>query len=215
MKGNVILVTLLLSLVASATLAQNNPPTRTRNVNDTVIPPPVDPKVSVTMSAVSAVGSNYLIDVGDTLHISVWRDSDFTATLPVREDGMISVPLLNDVLAAGLTPMQLAALLTQKLKRYLADPHVTVIVTQQNPHLIYLLGEVLHSGPVSLLPNMTVLQALATAGFTPFANTKKIYVLRTENGQQEKIAFHYKQVLKGDPSSQNILLKPGDMIVVP
>ena len=128
---------------------------------------------------------------------------------------MISVPLLNDVQAAGLTPMQLAALLTQKLRKYVAVPNVTVVVTQTNSHRIYVIGEVLRTGPMSLLHNLTVLQALATAGFTQFANTKGIYVLRAENGQEKRIPFDYKRVIKGEVADRNILLKPGDTIVVP
>jgi polysaccharide export outer membrane protein len=128
---------------------------------------------------------------------------------------MISLPLLNDVQAAGLTPMQLAGSLTNKLKKYLADPRVTVVVTQMNSQRYYVTGEVLHTGAQPLLPNMTVLQALANAGFTQFANTKGIYVLRAENGKQQKIPVNYRQLVKGDAMGQNILLKPGDTIVVP
>jgi polysaccharide export outer membrane protein len=163
----------------------------------------------------SVAGPDYVIGADDNLHISVWKEPDLTNTLPVRPDGKISMPLLNDVQAAGLTPMQLATSLTEKLKKYLADPRVTVVVTQMNSQRFYVLGEVLHSGAIPLLPNMTVLQALATAGFTQFANTKGIYVLRTENGKQQKMAFNYKQVMKGDAPAQNITLKPGDTIVVP
>jgi len=155
------------------------------------------------------------IGADDTLHISVWKEPDLTNTLPVRPDGKISMPLLNDVQAAGLTPMQLADSLTEKLKKYLADPRVTVVITQMNSQRVYVLGEVLHSGALPLLPNMTVLQALATAGFTQFANTKNIYVLRTVNGKQQKMAFNYKQAMRGDAVAQNISLKPGDTIVVP
>src|SRR6266487_2215680 len=151
----------------------------------------------------------------DTLHIDVWKEPDLTATLPVRPDGMISLPLLNDVQAAGLTPMQLAASITEKLKKYLADPRVTVVVAQMNSQRIYVTGEVLHTGAMPLLPNMTVLQALASAGFTQFANTKGIYVLRVENGRQQKIPVNYKQLVKGEAMGQNILMKPGDTIVVP
>src|SRR5437660_10352464 len=118
----------------------------------------------------SVAGPDYVIGADDTLHISVWKEPDLTETLPVRPDGKISLPLLNDVQAAGLTPMQLADSLTEKLKKYLADPRVTVVVTQMNSQRVYILGEVLHSGALPLLPNMTVLQALATAGFTQFAN---------------------------------------------
>jgi polysaccharide export outer membrane protein len=134
-------------------------------------------------------------------------------TLPVRPDGQISMPLLNDVQAAGLTPMQLAASLTEKLKKYVTDPRVTVVVTAMNSQRIYVLGEVLHSGAMPLTPNMTVLQALATAGFTQFANTKGIYILRAEAGKQQKIPVNYKQLIKGN--APNISLKPADTIVVP
>jgi len=110
-------------------------------------------------------------------HVQVWKENDLTATLPVRPDGKISLPLLNDVQAAGLTPEQLAQSLTEKLKKYIADPRVTVVVTAINSKRIYLIGEVLHTGGMPLLPNMTVLQALSSAGLNQFAKTKGIYVL--------------------------------------
>jgi polysaccharide export outer membrane protein len=164
---------------------------------------------------VSVAGPDYVIGADDNLHISVWKEPELTNTLPVRPDGKISMPLLDDVQAAGLTPMQLASSLTEKLKKYLADPRVTVVVTQMNSQRVYVLGEVIHTGAMALLPDMTVLQALATAGFTQFANTKGIYILRTANGKQQKLPFNYKQVVKGDDMAQNVSLKPGDTIVVP
>jgi polysaccharide biosynthesis/export protein len=160
-------------------------------------------------------GPSYLIGAEDTLHISVWKEPELTATLPVRSDGKISLPLLNDVQAAGLTPMQLAASITQKLKRYVDDPRVTVVVTQMNSQKFFVTGEVQHNGAMPLLPNMTVLQGLATAGLTQFANTKKIYVLRSVNGVEQKLLVNYKNLVKGEAMSQNIVLKPGDTIVVP
>ena len=167
-------------------------------------------------SAPAPVASpDYVIGPEDTLHISVWKEPDLTATLPVRPDGKVSMPLLNDVQAAGLKPMQLADSITEKLRKYIADPRVTVVVTAMNSQRIYVLGEVLHTGAMPLIPGMTVLQALASAGFTQFANTKGIYVLRVENGKQRKIPFNYKQVIKGEATEQNIILKPGDTIVVP
>lgn len=162
-----------------------------------------------------AAGPSYIIGPDDNLHIAVWKEPDFTNTLPVRPDGKISLPLLNDIQAAGLTPMQLAASIQEKLKKYLADPRVTVVVTQINSQRIFLTGEVQHNGAINLLPNMTVLQALATAGFTQFANTKGIYVLRIENGKQQKYPVNYKALIKGTDMSMNIPLKPGDTIVVP
>jgi polysaccharide biosynthesis/export protein len=164
---------------------------------------------------VAVDNSTYIIGSEDSLHVAVWKEAELTATLPVRPDGMISLPLLNDVQAAGLTPMQLAASISDKLKKYVSDPRVTVVVTAMNSRRIYVLGEVNHTGPMAMTPNMTVLQALAGAGFTQFANTKGIYVLRVENGKQQKMPFNYKQVVKGESMSQNIVLKPGDTIVVP
>ncbi len=163
----------------------------------------------------SQAGLGYVIGPEDVLHIAVWREPDLTATLPVRPDGKISLPLLNDVQASGLTPQQLADSLTEKLKKYVADPRVTVVVTQINSKRVYMVGEVFHPGPMPLIANMTVLQALSAAGLNQFANTKRIYVLRTENGKQQKLPVNYRKLVKGEQIEQNYLLQPGDEIVVP
>jgi polysaccharide export outer membrane protein len=160
-------------------------------------------------------GTDYIIGPEDVLHVAVWKENDLTATLPVRPDGKISLPLLNDVQASGMTPLQLAASLTDKLKKYIADPHVTVVVTTINSKKIYLVGEVLHSGAAPLSPNMTVLQALSSAGLNQFAKTKGIYVLRTENGKQQKLPVDYRKIVKGERIEENYVLRPGDTIVVP
>jgi len=159
--------------------------------------------------------SDYVIGADDTLRISVWKEPDLSEILPVRPDGKISMPLLNDVPAAGLTPLQLKDSLTEKLKKFIADPRVTVVVTAMASRRIFVSGEVLHTGPMVLLPHMTMLQALSQAGFTQFANVKGIYLLRTENGKQVKLPFNYKDVIKGNHPEQNLLLKPGDTVVVP
>jgi polysaccharide export outer membrane protein len=161
------------------------------------------------------VPSDYIIGADDTLHVSVWKEPEMNATLPVRPDGKISLPLLDDVQAAGMTPMQLAASIKDKLKKYISDPRVTVVVTAMNSQRIYVLGEVLHTGAMPLLPHMTVLQALSSAGFTQFANLKAVYLLRMQDGQQVKIRFNYKDAIKGRGDQPNIVLKPGDTIVVP
>ena len=166
-------------------------------------------------TAASQGGPEYVIGPEDTLHVQVWKEPDLTATLPVRPDGKISLPLLNDVQAAGLTPQQLAASLTEKLRKFIASPNVTVVVSQINSKRIYLVGEVTHSGATPMLPNMTVLQALSSAGLNQFANTKKIYVLRNQNGKQEKLPVDYRKLVKGERIEQNYLLQPGDTIVVP
>ena len=170
---------------------------------------------ATTAASASPAGPEYVIGPDDALHIAVWREADLTASLPVRPDGKISLPLLDDVQAAGLTPKQLAASITEKLKKFLADPRVTVVVTQINSKRIYLVGEVLHVGATPMLPNMTVLQALSSAGLNQFANTKRIYVLRTENGKQQKLPVNYRKLVKGEQIEQNYVLQPGDTIVVP
>jgi len=166
-------------------------------------------------AAPSQGGPEYVIGPEDVLHIAVWKENDLTATLPVRPDGKISLPLLDDVQAAGLTPKQLSESVTEKLKKYIADPRVTVVVTSINSKRIYLVGEVLHPGATPMLPNMTVLQALSSAGLNQFANTKKIYVLRTQNGKQEKMPVDYRRIVKGERIDENYMLQPGDTIVVP
>jgi len=159
---------------------------------------------------------NYTIGPQDVLDISVWKEPELTRTVPVRPDGKISMPLLNDVQAAGLTPSQLAQQITVSLKKFVTEPQVTVIVSQINSQRVYIIGEVLRAGAYPLLPGMTVLQALSSAGgFTQFASLARIYVLRNENGKQHKYPFNYKAALSGKQADQNFALKAGDTIVVP
>ena len=200
-------VLLWLGLATTALLSQ---------ASGTAAPKAGEPSAKAADEVQSAnVGSDYVIGADDTLHISVWKEPDLTETLPVRPDGKISMPLLNDVTAAGLTPLELRDTITERLKKYIADPRVTVVVTGMNSRRVFATGEVTHTGPMTLLPHMTMLQALAQAGFTQFANPKAIYLLRTENGKQQRIPFNYKEVVKGNHPEQNIELKPGDTIVVP
>jgi polysaccharide export outer membrane protein len=173
------------------------------------------PAATAQAPEASSSDSDYVIGADDILRISVWKEPDLSETLPVRPDGKISMPLLNDIPAAGLTPLQLKDSITEKLKKFISDPRVTVVVTAMNSRRIFVSGEVVHSGPMPLLPHMTMLQALSQAGFTQFANPKGIYLLRTENGKQQKLPFNYKEVIKGNHPEQNIVLKPGDTVVVP
>ena len=172
---------------------------------------------STTAAAVPATGEEeYKIGPQDVLQIDVWKEAELTRRVPVRPDGKISLPLLNDVQAAGLTPAQLSSVLTEGLKKFINSPQVTVTVSEINSRRVYITGEVAHAGAIPLLPNMTVLQALSSSGgFTQFAKTKAIYILRTEDGKQVKHPFNYKDVRAGKNTDQNILLLPGDEIVVP
>src|SRR6202789_3456425 len=164
----------------------------------------------------AATGPNYTIGAQDVLDISVWKEPEVSRVVPVRPDGRISLPLLNDVQAAGLTPAALAAQITESLKKYLTNPQVTVIVTTINSQRVYISGEVVRPGAFPMLPGMTVMQALTSAGgFTPFAKMKSIYVLRDDNGKKVKFPFNYKEAINGKNSEQDIALKAGDTIVVP
>ncbi len=158
----------------------------------------------------------YVIGASDALAINVWKERDISQTVTVRPDGKISLPLLGDVQAAGLTPMQLAATLREGLEKYINEPQVTVVVTGTESQRVYVLGEVNRPGPMSLLPKMTVLQAISSAGGpSQFANLKAIYILRNESGKQVRYRFNYKKVIRGLALDQNIPLRPGDAVVVP
>ena len=162
------------------------------------------------------VGKDYVIGADDVLDVSVWKEQDLTRTLQVRPDGKISMPLLGDVEAAGLTPSQLAQTVSDKLKRYLTAPQVTIILTQINSQRVYVTGEVTRPGAYPVLPGMTILQAITSAGgLTQFANAKKIFLMRDENHIQTKYPFSYKEVLDGRKAEENLPVRAGDTIVVP
>ncbi|HTP70375.1 MAG TPA: polysaccharide biosynthesis/export family protein [Dongiaceae bacterium] len=173
-------------------------------------------KKSESPAPAPGVSDSYKIGPQDVLRIDVWKEPDISRTIPVRPDGKVSLPLLNDVQAAGLTSMELAGVIREGLTKYITSPQVTVTVTEINSRRVYCTGEVLKSGALALLPNMTALQAISSCGgFTQFARTKGIYILRNENGAQKKYPFNYKDVIKGNHPEENIVLQPGDIIVVP
>ncbi len=145
--------------------------------------------------------------------MTVWKEPTLSGTIPVRPDGMISLVLVGDLKAAGLTPMALSADIAQRLKKYIQDPVVTVAVLGVNSQRIFLVGEVGKVGPIMLTPGMTPLQAIVSAGgLTQFAK-KNLYLADGSRRKQQKIPFNYKQALKGD--NQGVSLVPGDTIVVP
>jgi polysaccharide biosynthesis/export protein len=179
-------------------------------------PSPRSTAPAVVASVVASNTAEYKIGAQDVLRIDVWKENEISRITPVRPDGRVSLPLLNDVQAAGLTPTQLAAVIADGLRKYITDPQVTVGVTEINSRRVYVTGQVLKPGAFPLLPSMTVLQALTNSGgFTQFAKTKGIYVLRTEDGKQVKHPFNYKQVVSAKHPELNIELQPADVIVVP
>jgi len=181
---------------------------------DTVATSPAMPSVS---SGSMPHDNSFVIGNDDRLAISVWKEPDLTRTIPVRSDGKMSLPLVGELQAAGRTPLQLEQDIAAKLKNFITEPEVTVIVEQINSQKFNILGQVTKPGSYSLAVATTVLDAIAAAGgFRDFAKQKAIYILRQNaNGVETRIPFNYKDVIKGKKSEQNIKLEPRDTIVVP
>jgi polysaccharide biosynthesis/export protein len=175
------------------------------------------PNDRADFSAAKAHDDTFVIGNDDVLAISVWKEPDISRSVPVRSDGKISLPLVGEVMASGETPLKLEQELADRLKNYIAEPEVTVIVQQINSQKFNILGQVNHPGSFVLSNSATVLDAIALAGgFRDFAKQKNIYVLRAKaDGTETRIPFNYKQVVKGQNPGQNIKLQPRDTVVVP
>jgi polysaccharide export outer membrane protein len=174
--------------------------------------------VSTPPAVVAAVpvAADYLIGAEDVLQIMFWRDKDMSAEVMVRPDGMISLPLLNEVHAAGLTPTQLKDLLIEQSKKFVEDPNITVVIKQINSRKVYITGEVGKPGLYPLMGPTTILQLISLAGgLRDYAKSDKITIMRNDGGKPANFRFNFQEVLKGKKLQQNILLKPGDTIIVP
>lgn len=203
----------LLMLIPTGTLAQSEAAAQS---------PPAADKKTTQGSASTAPDKghsddSYLIGANDVLAINVWKEPDISRSVPVRSDGKISLPLAGELQASGQTPRQLEEEITKRLKSYISDPEVTVIVTESKSQKINVLGMVARPGTYLLSGSTTVLDAIAmTGGFKDFAKQKSIYVLRPNpDGTQKRFAFNYKDVIKGKSLEQNIRLLPGDTVIVP
>jgi polysaccharide export outer membrane protein len=206
-KPHAFVIILLLCLGSTGLFAQQKKaPAGQTGAGAAAVPPP---------AKAEGVPPTYIIGDDDVLDVSVWQEPNVSRSVPVRPDGKISIPLVNDIQAAGLTPMQLAASLTEKLKKFLTNPQVTVTVTVTNSQKVFVVGEVGRPGPMPLLTNMTALQALSSAGGpTQFADQKHIYVMRHDGDKVSTFPLNYRDLLHGDMRG-NIILKAGDTIVVP
>ena len=176
------------------------------------------PEAVRTTSAQGATPSDeFVFGLGDVLAINVWKEAEISKVLPVRSDGRISLPLIGELQASGLTPRQLEAEVTKRLKDYVADPSVTVVVQEIHSQKINVLGMVSHPGSFPLVKPMTVVDAIATAGgFRDFAKQKDVYVLHMDaNGKQNRIPVNYKEVIKAVHPERNIELQSGDTVVIP
>jgi polysaccharide export outer membrane protein len=158
----------------------------------------------------------YTIGPNDHLQVFVWKEPDLTRDITVMADGRITFPLIGETMAAGKTVNDLKKIITDKLKKYVTAPEVTVIVVQSLSRQIYTIGKLTRPGPYPLAPNMTVLQALSAAGgFAEWADTKNIMIVRNEKGKEVQLLFNYKEFVAGKHLKENILLRPNDTIVVP
>lgn len=180
-------------------------------------PAATQPAQNVEASAAKAHDNSFVIGNDDVLAINVWKEPDVSRSIPVRSDGKISLPLVGEVQATGRTPLKLEEEIAARLKNYIAEPEVTVIVQQINSQKFNILGQVNKPGSYVISNSATVLDAIALAGgFRDFAKQKSIYVLRQDaDGTQTRLPFNYKEVVKGKNSGQNIKLQPRDTIVVP
>jgi len=176
------------------------------------------PATNTPASRVTSIKPDtYVIGVGDGLGINVWKEPELSKNVPVRPDGMITLPLVGEIKAAGLTPVQLQDQITAALAKVMSDPQVVVLVEGVNSLSFNIMGNVYKPGYYPLSRPITVLDAIAlSGGFRDFAKQKKVYILRAApDGTEQKIHFNYKQVIKGQKMSQNILVEPRDTIVVP
>jgi len=165
---------------------------------------------------IPADSASYVIGAEDVLYIHVWKDETLSKTVSVRTDGKISIPLIDEIKAAGLTPLQLKEKLTEKLKEYLDVPTVTVIVMEANSFKVYVSGQVRTPGVLRLRTETSLAQAVSmVGGFTDWANQSKIIIIRKENGKEKRFTINYKKIIQGKDLNSNILLKPGDTIIVP
>ena len=165
---------------------------------------------------VAVDGDQYIIGPEDVLYIHVWKEEALTRTIPVRMDGKISLPLAQEVKAAGLTPLQLKEVVMRKLKEFIENPIVSVTVVEANSYKVYVIGQVKTPGVYRLRSETTVFQIISlVGGFTDWANPKKILIVRKEDGREKRITVNYKKIISGSNTGSDVILKAGDTIIVP
>jgi polysaccharide export outer membrane protein len=205
---------LALALTCAAPVAAEQQTAQGPKASPTAAPGGAKP-TAPALPAVAVVPPGYVIGVDDVLAVLFWREKDLSGDVVVRPDGKITLPLLNDVQAAGLTPEDLRVALTTAATKYVAEPNVTVVVRQINSRRVFITGQIGKPGPYTVTPGLTVMQLIALAGgLTEFADSKNIIIMRTENGKPLAYRFNYKEVLDRKKLQQNIELKPGDTVVV-
>ena len=180
------------------------------------VPAPASAATSAARAAEVVVPPGYVIGTDDLLSIVYWKDKDMSSESQVRPDGKISLPLLNEITAAGLTPDELRQKITEESRKFMEDASITVVVRQINSRKVFITGEVNKPGPYPLTSATSVMQLIAMAGgLREYANSKKIVIMRTDGGRSLSLPFNYPAVTSGKNLKQNIELKPGDTVVVP
>ena len=171
------------------------------------------PDKNAPKGEIAANSDTYIIGSEDVLNIYVWKEESMTKTVPVRIDGKISLPLVDDIQAEGLTPLKLKDIITEKLKNFIDHPTVTVTVIEANSYKIYISGEVKTPGVMRIRSQTTLLKTIITAGgFTEWANKRKILIIKTENGKERRIIANYNKIVDGD--APDIIIDRGDTIIV-
>jgi polysaccharide export outer membrane protein len=200
------IITLIICLVSLLCLpvqgfSQQTPPA--------TAPPPPETKIA-------ADSDSYVIGPEDMLDIYVWKETDLSRKVPVRLDGKISIPLVGEIQAAGITPLQLKEQLIRKFKDFVEVPNVTVTVLEANSFKVFISGQVAKPGVYTLRSETSFLQFISLAGgFTEWANQRKILLVRQDQGKEKRFTINYKKIISGEDLSQNMALKPGDTIIVP
>jgi polysaccharide biosynthesis/export protein len=211
-----VLTTLIFTTVASAQItpppvSRGSHPTDPAKMDQPSAPKSADDSTKM-MSPAAVDPHTFKIGAEDVVLIQVWREPDFTRSVVVRPDGKITMPLVGEITAAGLTPIELGKSVSEALTKFLNTPDVNVTVIQVNSKKYYIIGEVNRPGSFPLITPTRILEALTNAGgFHDFANTKKITILR----KGQRIKFNYKDVVHGQKMDQNIYVEDGDYIVVP
>jgi polysaccharide export outer membrane protein len=212
----------MLASVLVLTLFAGGPATAQAVAAQTQRPAQPPPAAKATAAAPQDAGPRVPVDPGftigpdDVLGVLVWKDPEMSGDVTVRPDGMITLPLVRDIKASGLTPTELAERIQAAVREYVTDASVTVVVRQMNSRKVFITGEVAKPGAYPLTSSMTVMQLIAVAGgLTEFAEAKSISVMRVEGGRTKTFPFDYKNVAGGKKPEQNVVLKPGDTVVVP
>jgi polysaccharide biosynthesis/export protein len=204
-KAGLFIILIISSFVIAqgSVIAQNEKEVSAKSTAPAPLPVPPD-------------SDKYLIGPEDVLFIQVWKEDQLSQAVMVRADGKISLPLIDEIQAAGLTPLRLKEVLTQKFKQFVETPIVTVMVRDAKSFKVYIGGQVAKPGVYTLVEEITFLQLVPMAGgFTEWANQRKILLVRKEGGKEKRITINYKKIISGEDLSNNVVLKPGDTIIVP